>query len=277
MKRNILILFSVFATLCFPARADGIVTFDSKQLPPKARIFLVEHFPEAQISHIKIEKEFLRVSKYEVLLTNRTEVEFDRDGEWLEVECDRMQVPDALIPAYVSEYLGKYFPDAWVRFKQLSYSQAVYPVEIRISGENVGQLRIVSDQIVSMLRAMPEFDMVRTNYNEPLAATRVVLKEDEASRLGVNNLAVETTLAMRYGSGLPITSLWEGDYNLPVVLRGMRADSASSVDLEDELIPVMAGTDAVPLRQVANVEPCWKEGQIVRRNGIYTITVQADP
>ena len=110
-----------------------------------------------------------------------------------------------------------------------------------------------------------------------MAATRVVLKEDEASRLGVNNLAVETTLAMRYGSGLSITSLWEGDYNLPVVLRGMRADSASSVDLEDELIPVMAGTDAVPLRQVANVEPCWKEGQIVRRNGIYTITVQADP
>ena len=110
MKRNILILFSVFATLCFPARADGIVTFDSKQLPSKARIFLMEHFPEAQISHIKIEKEFLRVSKYEVLLTNRTEVEFDRDGEWLEVECDRMQVPDALIPAYVSEYLGKYFP-----------------------------------------------------------------------------------------------------------------------------------------------------------------------
>ena len=186
------------------------------------------------------------------------------------------EATEEVLDEYTPRYTG-YFPDAWVRFKQLSYSQAVYPVEIRISGENVGQLRIVSDQIVSMLRAMPEFDMVRTNYNEPLAATRVVLKEDEASRLGVNNLAVETTLAMRYGSGLPITSLWEGDYNLPVVLKGMRADSASSVDLEDELIPVMAGIDAVPLRQVAQVEPCWKEGQIVRRNGVYTITVQADP
>ena len=186
------------------------------------------------------------------------------------------EATEEVLDEYTPRYTG-YFPDAWVRFKQLSYSQAVYPVEIRISGENVGQLRIVSDQIVSMLRAMPEFDMVRTNYNEPLAATRVVLKEDEASRLGVNNLAVETTLAMRYGSGLPITSLWEGDYNLPVVLKGMRADSASSIDLEDELIPVMAGIDAVPLRQVAQVEPCWKEGQIVRRNGVYTITVQADP
>ena len=186
------------------------------------------------------------------------------------------EATEELLDEYTPRYTG-YFPDAWVRFKQLSYSQSVYPVEIRLSGENVGQLRIVSDQIVSMLRAMPEFDMVRTNYNEPLAATRVVLKEDEASRLGVNNLAVETTLAMRYGSGLPITSLWEGDYNLPVVLKGMRADSASSIDLEDELIPVMAGIDAVPLRQVAQVEPCWKEGQIVRRNGVYTITVQADP
>ncbi|HIX74566.1 MAG TPA: efflux RND transporter permease subunit [Candidatus Parabacteroides intestinipullorum] len=186
------------------------------------------------------------------------------------------EATEELLDEYTPRYTG-YFPDAWVRFKQLSYSQSVYPVEIRFSGEDVGQLRTVSDQIVSMLRAMPEFDMVRTNYNEPLAATRVVLKEDEASRLGVNNLAVETTLAMRYGSGLPITSLWEGDYNLPVVLRGMRADSASSIDLEDELIPVMAGIDAVPLRQVAQVEPCWKEGQIVRRNGVYTITVQADP
>ena len=73
------------------------------------------------------------------------------------------EATEEVLDEYTPRYTG-YFPDAWVRFKQLSYSQAVYPVEIRISGENVGQLRIVSDQIVSMLRAMPEFDMVRTNY-----------------------------------------------------------------------------------------------------------------
>ena len=47
-------------------------------------------------------------------------------------------------------------------------------------------------------------------------------------------------------------------------------------DVKDELIPVAAGLADVPLRQVADVVPAWKEGQIVRRNGIYTATVLAD-
>ena len=46
-------------------------------------------------------------------------------------------------------------------------------------------------------------------------------------------------------------------------------------DLENELIPVLGGTQ-VPLRQVAEVVPSVKDGQLVRRNGIYTITVMAD-
>ena len=54
------------------------------------------------------------------------------------------------------------------------------------------------------------------------------------------------------------------------------ADSANSCDLEDELIPVAGGLANVPLRQVADVVPAWENGQIVRRNGIYTITVMAD-
>ena len=39
----------------------------------------------------------------------------------------------------LDEYTGKYeswFPDAFVRFKQLSYSTADYPVEIRFTGSD---------------------------------------------------------------------------------------------------------------------------------------------
>ncbi len=38
----------------------------------------------------------------------------------------------------------------------------------------------------------------------------------------------------------------------------------------------MGGLGNVPLRQVAEVVPSVKDGQIVRRNGIYTITVMSD-
>ena len=70
-------------------------------------------------------------------------------------------------------------------------------------------------------------------------------------------------------------SVWEGDYDIPVTLKSERADCAGFSDLENELIPVLGGTQ-VPLRQVAEVVPSVKDGQLVRRNGIYTITVMAD-
>ena len=123
---------------------------------------------------------------------------------------------------------------------------------------------------------MPELVLVQTDLNEPLASSEIMLREDEATRLGISNLTVETTLAMRYGNGIAVADIWEGDYKTPVVLKSSKADSASPVDLKDELIPIAGGLADVPLRQVADVAPAWKTGQIIRRNGIYTVTVQAE-
>ena len=91
-----------------------------------------------------------------------------------------------------------------------------------------------------MLHQIPELRLIHTNFNEPQAATKVVLKEDEATRLGVSNMGVETTLAMRYGKGLPITNTWEGDYNIPVVLKSKKSDRSTPQDLANEQIPVQS-------------------------------------
>ena len=157
-----------------------------------------------------------------------------------------------------------------------SYSEAVHPVEFRLSGENLDTLQRDADKLLALMRGMPELMLAHTDMNEPQPAASVTLKEDEASRLGINNATLETTLAMRYGSGLPVATVWNGDYAQDVVLKGIHADRALPHDLEDELIPVMGGLAEVPLRQIAQVSPVWKNGQIVRRNGVYTITVCAD-
>ncbi len=181
----------------------------------------------------------------------------------------------ALLDEYAPRY-STHFPEALVRFKQLSYSEAVYPVEIRLSGENPDTLRHDAQKVLQLMRDMPQLTLAHTNSNEPQAAIGVTLKEDEAARLGVSNITVETTLAMRYGAGLPVATLWEGDYGLDVVLKGGKADRSLPTDLGDELIPAMGGMSEVPLRQVAQVGPVWQDGQVVRRNGVYTITVMAD-
>lgn len=180
-----------------------------------------------------------------------------------------------LLNEYAPRY-NDYFPNARIRFKQLSYSESVYPVEVRLSGEEPEVLKHDAERIKSLLLEMSELVSVQTDLNEPLAASDVVLREDEAARLGISNLGVETTLAMRYGSGVSLANIWEGDYSIPVVLKSEKADSASLSDLKNELIPVMGGLSNVPLRQVADVVPAWKDGQLVRRNGVYTFTIQAD-
>lgn len=179
----------------------------------------------------------------------------------------------------LDEYSAKYtnaFPEARVRFKQISFSQAVYPVELRLSGQNLDSLKFVAGKYLALLRNTPEVELAQTNFSEPQTSMKVVLKEDEASRLGINNMQVETTLAMRYGNGVPLSNVWEGDYNIPITLKSEKADKADYSDLSDEMIPVMGGLGNVPLRQVAEVVPSVKDGQIVRRNGIYTITVMSD-
>ncbi len=181
----------------------------------------------------------------------------------------------AILDDYTDKY-ATYFPEAQVKFKQLSYNESTCPIEIRLSNSNQQQMMADADKVIKVLKQMPELELVRTNFNEPQATTTVRLKEDEAARIGITNAQLETTLAMRYGSGMSITNVWEGDKQVPVMLKSMCSEKSSTDDLSDEQLPVMDGKKTVPLRQVADIVPTTQYGQIVRRNGVPTITVMAE-
>lgn len=169
------------------------------------------------------------------------------------------------------------FPGAYVKFRQLRYGTDENPVEVRLSGDDWPLLRATADSLAAVLRRNPDLRLVRTNVNEPLQAVQVNLDPTLAPRMGISNLGVETTLAMRYNSnGLPLGSIWEGDYDVNVCLKGNRADHATITDVAGEQLPVYGGIRSVPLRQVARVEPVWYEGQIPHRNGMRSITVMAE-
>lgn len=185
---------------------------------------------------------------------------------------ETVEVLDEITPKY-----SNYFPEATIKFKQLLYSLATSPIEVRLSGENPDSLKFYAQLVADKMKEMPEMLYVRTDRNEPIAGTEIKLKEDQASRLGINNMSLETTLAMRYGKGLPLTNVWEGDYNIPVVIKSTKSDNSDNSDLMNELIPSYGGIGNVPLKQVADIVPVWKDGQIVRRNGINIITILGEP
>ena len=168
------------------------------------------------------------------------------------------------------------FPEAVIKFKQLSYSEPNCPIEVRISCTDMDSLRYAADKVMSLMQGIEGLELVRTNFNEPQAITKIELREDEATRLGVTNASLETTLAMRYGSGTSVTNVWEDDHKVPVVLKSLRSDSAIVPNLNNEMIAVSGGMASVPLRQIADIVPSWQNGQRVRRNGVPTITVMCD-
>ncbi len=181
----------------------------------------------------------------------------------------------AILDDYTDKY-ANYFPEANIKFKQLSYNEATCPIEVRLSNGNEQEMMADADKVATLLRSIPELELVRTNFNEPQATTTVQLKEDEAARLGITNIQLESVLAMRYGSGMGIANVWEGDKQVPVILMSTRSNQATTDNLVNEQIPVMGGLKTVPLRQIADIVPTTQYGQIVRRNGVPTITVMAE-
>lgn len=114
MKRMFALLTLAVACLA-PTWAGDVITHDVKRLPRAARTFIATYFVGVSISHIKIESELFQTRKYEVLLTDRTEIDFDKQGEWLKVDCDEGSVPAGLVPPPVSAYLNKHFPNVIIR------------------------------------------------------------------------------------------------------------------------------------------------------------------
>lgn len=172
-----------------------------------------------------------------------------------------------------SKIYGDYFPNAHIRFKELDYQPIAAPIEIRISGDTLRSLRTISDSLLPQIRNIKGIDWVRSDFGEMQPALRVNLNSTEASRLGINKTSVATNLAIRY-KGLPVTTMWENDYPLSVVLK--TESEENNPDIQDEYIHSLIPGISVPLRQIATVSADWTQDQIVRRNGMHTLTLMAD-
>ncbi|MCM1163819.1 MAG: efflux RND transporter permease subunit [Muribaculaceae bacterium] len=177
----------------------------------------------------------------------------------------------------LNEYTGRYesyFPDAFIKFKQLSYSEASNPIEIRYSGSDMATLHALADSAANVARGVPGLRSVRLSLDNPLAAATVTPDNTRAGRMGLNSTLLETSLAMRYSAGLPVATVWEGDYGIPVTLKTSTGQKSTIDQLEREPMPVL-GLGSVPLAQIADVSPVWHPGKLEHYNGVPTVSVIA--
>lgn len=103
--KKILSLFVLAIVAVQLAFAADVITKDMNQLPLPARNFINRHFVKPQVAHIKIDKDMMEPKKYEVLLTDGTEIDFDSKGNWEEVSAKKVGVPASIVPSFAASYL----------------------------------------------------------------------------------------------------------------------------------------------------------------------------
>ena len=183
----------------------------------------------------------------------------------------------------LSEYqprLGEAFPNAYVMFKRLDFMR-VPELEYRFYGENIDSLHIVAERLIKRMRQLPELEWVHTDYLQPFPMVSVQLNPVTSAQLGVSRATAELALNAT-SSDLRVGQLWEGNYEVPIVVKDDADMTFSDIENLGIATPVtMASTvlgqknTTIPLRQIADVKPRWTESRIVHRGGERCITVTA--
>ncbi len=173
-------------------------------------------------------------------------------------------------------HYANYFPNAYVRFKQIDYQAVSNPIEVRFTGEDREQLQTQADKLMAYMRTLPDqMQWVHSDCDGTVPCVNVELRTDEATRLGITKSLLSMHLATALG-GQSLATVWEGDYAVPVKLYTRQpSEKTDYQELENLPVPTALGT-WVPLRQVATLSPGWQPARVVHRNGVPCVTVGAD-
>lgn len=110
----------LFALLCLLAAGAAAMTDDDRpiavsELPQTARQFLNTHFPESKVAWAVVDGSFLG-KDYEVGFADGSKIEFDRNGEWKEVEMrGQSAMPASVVPEPIRTYVAENYPGAEIR------------------------------------------------------------------------------------------------------------------------------------------------------------------
>jgi multidrug efflux pump subunit AcrB/outer membrane protein TolC len=187
-------------------------------------------------------------------------------------------VSDKATRDIVKDYEPKYsdnFANAHVKWRILAMQAARSPIEIRISSDSIKDIRKAESQVNNILAKTNGLGWVRTDWAQPQQIINVNLDHDKATRMGYYKGLV--AMSMMVGlDGIPLTTIWENDYPVDVILKQDLSSHKDINTIKDQYITSPISFSALPLRSIATFTPGWTEGTIVHRNGIPTLTILVD-
>ncbi|HQH22794.1 MAG TPA: efflux RND transporter permease subunit [Bacteroidales bacterium] len=173
------------------------------------------------------------------------------------------------------EKAGSIIPEGRPAVKLMQQGQPLTAqVEIRISGNDISDLKNTGEVIKGILRKSGGSSKIRDDFREDVYGIRIEQKE-ESEHLGFTTGAISQMIHVFF-SGYPVSTLYEGDNPVRIVLRLDEHLRSDPDDLRNTYLQSPVSGSFVPLRQIADLSPEWNTGRIIRRNGIRTLTVLSD-
>lgn len=166
-------------------------------------------------------------------------------------------------------------PQARIRVKVLPNGPPVpFPVMLRVLADRPDQVQEAAARVEEVMRAHPDARGVHNNWNQQRPIIRVEVDAARARESGVSPQSVAQTLGT-LASGAVIGQYREDDKLIPIELRLPTGERDELEDLQGLLLPTTSG-QPVSLDKVATVRMVWEPGIVWRRDGRYSMTVQAE-
>ncbi|MFD1819995.1 Multidrug efflux pump subunit AcrB [Pseudarcicella hirudinis] len=198
------------------------------------------------------------VSNYAQILVNTTD---DKTAEELADE--------------LSKKVDRLIPDGNPQVKLMQQgSPTKAPVEVRIIGDDLSELKRIGLKVKEIIQKAKGSTMVRSDFKEDYYGIDIDLK-DEANRLGFTTTSIAQTVYTGF-SGAPVSTMYEGNNPVDIVLRLDEKSRQNSDDLQNMYLSSPATGASIPLRQIADLKPQWQTGRIMHRNGVRTLTIQSE-
>jgi len=186
----------------------------------------------------------------------------------------------------MQEALSREIPGAFVVVKQLQSNPVSFPIEVRLFSvsdidpadepADIQNLRRLAGQVQDILRAAPGVQTVQNDWFAESPAVRLDISPDRANMAGVTNRDVANSTSAAI-SGTTVTSLREGNDQIPVVARLIPTQRAQLSDSRGLYVYPASGTQKVPLQSVASIQTELQTERIRRQEHFRMIGVHAWP
>ncbi len=176
--------------------------------------------------------------------------------------------------ADLQAYAAKTFPGSDVFVKLLDIGPPVgKPVQYRISGPDVQQVRQLAQKFGTIFNAHPLLSNVAYNWNEPTRVVKVDVLQDKARQLGISSQDIASALGSIV-QGSSTTQVRDDIYLIDVIGRAQASERGSVETLKNLQLPSTSGK-SIPLSTVARFRNEVEQPLIATRDRIPTITVKA--